>query len=97
MTLNKYDIDKTLVSAGVSPEAINKQDYTLFLARDFHPEVIKHCKNLFLQGNYFHAVFEACKAYNLLVKQKAQSAKDGAPLMLEAECVNDSETGGSRV
>jgi uncharacterized protein (TIGR02391 family) len=37
----------------------------------------------FLQGNYLHAVFEACKAYNLLVKQKAQSAKDGAPLMLE--------------
>lgn len=80
---NRREVDKILVGAGISPETVNKQDYTLFLAHDFHPEVIKHCKNLFLQGNYFHAVFEACKAYNLLVKQKAQGTRDGAPLMLE--------------
>lgn len=80
---NRKGIDTVLVNAGVSAEMINKQDYTLFLGRYFHSEVIKHSKDLFLQGNYFHAVFEACKAYNLLVKQKAQSVKDGAPLMLE--------------
>jgi len=80
---NRKDVGKILVSAGISQEAVNREDYTLFLARDFHPEIIKHCRELFLQGNYFHAVFEACKAYNLCVKQKAQSTKDGAPLMLD--------------
>ncbi len=60
-----------------------KEDYTLFLSRDFHDEIMRHCKELFAQGNYFHAIFEACKAYNLSVMQKSQSAKDGAPLMLD--------------
>jgi len=80
---HRREVDKILVSAGIPKETIYKQDYTLFLARDFHPEIVKHCKDLFLQGNYFHAVFEACKAYNRLVKLKAQSVKDGSPLMLE--------------
>lgn len=77
------EIGEILVSEGITPELLNKQDYALFLSRGFHPEVIKHSRKLFLQDNYFHAVFEACKAYNLLVKQKSLSAKDGAPLMLE--------------
>lgn len=80
---NRKEVDKVLVSAGISQEAVNREDYALFLARDFHPEIIRHCRELFLQGNYFHAVFEACKAYNLYVKQKAQSTKDGASLMLD--------------
>lgn len=80
---NRKDVDKILVSAGTSQEVVNKEDYTLFLARDFHPEVIKHCWELFLQSNYFHAVFEGCKAYNSCVKQKAQSLKDGDLLMLD--------------
>lgn len=80
---SRKDVDKILVSAGISQEVVNREDYILFLARDFHPEIIKHGRELFLQGNYFHAVFEACKAYNLCVKQKAQSLKDGAPLMLD--------------
>ena len=54
-----------------------------FLNRGFHSEVIKHCQVLFLQGNYFHAVFEACKVYNKLVGEKALSSKDGEPLMME--------------
>ena len=54
-----------------------------FLDRGFHPEVSKHCTKLFSQGNYFHAVFEACKLYNKLVAEKAQSQKDGEPLMME--------------
>jgi uncharacterized protein (TIGR02391 family) len=54
-----------------------------FLGRGFHTEVIKHCQSLFSQGNYFHAVFEACKVYNKLVGQKALSSKDGEPLMMD--------------
>ncbi len=54
-----------------------------FIARGFHPEIMDHCRKLFSQGNYFHAVFEACKVYNKQVQQKAQSSADGANLMLE--------------
>ncbi|MBC7077025.1 MAG: TIGR02391 family protein [Synergistales bacterium] len=80
---NRKEVDKVLISAGISQGVVNREDHALFLARDFHPEIIRHCRELFLQGNYFHAVFEACKAYNLCVKQKAQSTKDGASLMLD--------------
>jgi uncharacterized protein (TIGR02391 family) len=53
-----------------------------FLKRNFHSEVIKHSQKLFVQGNYFHSVFESTKAYNKDVKEKSQSEKDGQPLML---------------
>lgn len=59
------------------------KDKNEFLQRGFHSEVIKHCQVLFLQGNYFHAVFEACKVYNKLVSEKALSSKDGESLMME--------------
>jgi uncharacterized protein (TIGR02391 family) len=65
---------------GVSPtgEVLRRFD-----ARDFHGEVIQHSRKLFGQKHYFHAVFEAAKVYNKTVQGKAQSAKDGAALMLE--------------
>lgn len=53
-----------------------------FFKRNFHAEVIKHSQKLFVQGNFFHAVFECAKAYNKDVKEKSQSDKDGQPLML---------------
>jgi len=53
-----------------------------FDSRGFHPEVAQHCRILFSQGNYFHAVFEAAKVYNKLVRTKAQSDKDGSDLMM---------------
>lgn len=77
------EVNKILMRAGFALEACSRQDYALFQARGFHPEVNKHCRELFVQGDYSHAVFEACKVYNVLVKQKAQSGRDGAPLMLE--------------
>jgi uncharacterized protein (TIGR02391 family) len=80
---NRKDVDKILFSVFIPQEAVNREEYTQFLTRDFHPEIIEHCKELFLQGNYFHAVFESCKAYNVCVRQKAQSVKDGASLMLD--------------
>lgn len=61
----------------------SREDLSAFMARGFHSEVIKHCKGLFLQRNYFHAVFEACKAFNLAVRTQSQSSKDGADLMLQ--------------
>lgn len=59
-----------------------KDSFDEFLKRKFHPEVVKHSQRLFLQGNYFHSVFEAAKAFNKDVKIKSQSDKDGQPLML---------------
>src|SRR5690625_7709082 len=55
----------------------------MFEAREFHGEVVLHSRQLFLQGNFFHAVFEAAKAYNKKVREKARSEKDGHALMLE--------------
>jgi uncharacterized protein (TIGR02391 family) len=50
---------------------------------NFHPEVVSHCKILFDQGHYFHAMSEACKAYNIAVKNKlGGTSKDGRDLML---------------
>ncbi len=59
-----------------------KDSFNEFIQRNFHSEVIKHSQKLFIQGNFFHAVFESAKAYNKDVKQKSQSDKDGQPLML---------------
>jgi uncharacterized protein (TIGR02391 family) len=54
-----------------------------FYKRSFHEEIISHSRKLFIQGNYFHAVFEAAKAYNNAVKEKSVSEKDGQGLMME--------------
>jgi uncharacterized protein (TIGR02391 family) len=59
-----------------------KDNLDEFLKRNFHSEVIKHSQKLFIQGNYFHAVFESAKAFNKDVKEKSSSDKDGQPLML---------------
>jgi uncharacterized protein (TIGR02391 family) len=76
-------INGILLDAGVPETEVNRDDLQLFLSRSYHHEIIKHCKKLFIQGNYFHAVFEASKIYNLAVKEKSKSSKDGNPLMLE--------------
>jgi len=47
----------------------------------FHKEIIKHSGKLFEQGNFFHAVHEACKAYNNKIKELTQSGRDGVALM----------------
>lgn len=60
----------------------NKQERQIFINRNFHSEIRQHSESLFIQGNYFHAVFEACKVYNKLVKEKAESDKDGHTLMM---------------
>ena len=53
-----------------------------FLKRNFHAEVNRHTQRLFVQGNYFHSVFESVKSFNKDVKLKSLSDKDGQALML---------------
>lgn len=67
---------------GPSNDAV-KQTHQEFMARGMHPQIVEHCKKLYAQGNYFHAVFEACKVYNKQVQSKAKSSLDGQPLMLQ--------------
>jgi len=52
-----------------------------FDSRKFHPEVIKHGRDLFVQGRHFHAVFECCKAFDRLVASKSQIDEHGDKLM----------------
>ncbi len=62
---------------------IHSIDEQLYDARKFHPTVVHHSKELFLKGQYFHAVFEAVKAFNQAVKHKSGLDKDGQALMHE--------------
>jgi uncharacterized protein (TIGR02391 family) len=73
---------KILRQNGASPSLLNRENYETFSSRDFHREVVKHARDLFLQSNYFHAVFEAAKAYNKQVSAKAESEEDGQSLMM---------------
>jgi uncharacterized protein (TIGR02391 family) len=74
-------VDKLLAECGiVAAGAQNQEDFS---GRGFHADVVRHGRKLFLEGNYFHAVFEVAKVYNKQVREKAHSAKDGQPLMLE--------------
>lgn len=42
----------------------------MFDSRNFHPEVQKHARSLFVEGKHFHAVFECCKAFDKYVREK---------------------------
>jgi uncharacterized protein (TIGR02391 family) len=77
-------VDAILLEAGAPASLINQENLSLFAARDLHPVVHQHARKLFVQGHYFHAVFEAIKAYHNLVKDKAKLSGDGHGLMLHA-------------
>lgn len=80
---NSDKLVEILSKNGLPYNLVYKDELDTFLKRDFHSEVVKHCKDLFLKGYYFHAVFEAAKAYNLAVKEKSVSEKDGFNLMMD--------------
>lgn len=80
---HKAAVEKILTTAGVAEGAATKESRANFSGRGFHAEVQRHARQLFLQRNYFHAIFEAAKAYNKAVREKAKSSKDGQSLMLE--------------
>jgi uncharacterized protein (TIGR02391 family) len=75
-------IEQALAAADVTISPMQTEAAQEFSQRQFHPAVHRHARALFAQGNYFHAVFEACKAYNKDVRVKAQSSRDGQELMM---------------
>ena len=76
-------VQRILTGAGIGKSVVNKEDQELFAGRRFHSTVTLHSRKLFLEGNFFHAVFEAAKSYNVEVKKKSHSTKDGQALMLD--------------
>jgi uncharacterized protein (TIGR02391 family) len=71
-----------LKESGVQEISPDQEVLSRFDDREFHREIVQHCRVLFGQRHFFHAVFEASKVYNKAVRDKAQSAKDGEQLML---------------
>lgn len=52
-----------------------------FDLREFHPQIIEHSKQLFLNQHYPAAVQEACKVYLKALQSKSGCDKDGLALM----------------
>lgn len=76
------EVEKILKNSGIMASKESYSVPTEFTQRNLHSEIHRHCKTLYLDGHYFHAVFEACKVYNKSVKTKAEETKDGHALML---------------
>lgn len=73
---------KILADAGVDVAGPDQEFLRRFDASNFHSEIILHCRKLYGQRNFFHAVFEAAKVYHNLIREKSQSNKDGEALMM---------------
>ena len=59
----------------------------IFDDRHFHGRINQHARKLFVEGNYFHAVFECCKVYDKEVQAKSQMSGYGSRLMETALAV----------
>jgi uncharacterized protein (TIGR02391 family) len=72
-----------IIKCNVQPflKSKSSEDLKLFDSRMYHSEVKKHARGLFLEGNYFHAVFECCKAFDKYVSEKSELEKHGFELM----------------
>jgi uncharacterized protein (TIGR02391 family) len=84
----KGDISSILVDNGCDYNLVYKDNLNEFYSRNYHPEIVRHSQKLFLQQNYFHAVFESIKAFNNCVKEKSYSNKDGQELMMNVFAQN---------
>ena len=57
------------------------ENIRIFDERKFHGKISQHARKLFIEGNYFHAVFECCKVYDKDIQAKSQMSEYGAKLM----------------
>lgn len=83
----RMEDDGRLVKTGASTTTVRKTkngDEIAFDSRSFHPKVVDHGRRRFAEGNYFHAVFECCKAFDAAVRDNSQIRKSGDALMGEA-------------
>lgn len=73
-----------LSQSRTKPSEHQSEDLKFFSSRCFHPSVEKHSRDLFIGGNYYHAVFEVCKAFDKTVREKSSFDKHGTELMSSA-------------
>lgn len=65
-----------------------------FDSLELHPRLVVHCRRLFGQRHFFHAVFEAVKVFEREVQSAAKIGRSGEALMMVAW---DSEHGELKV
>ena len=82
----KMDTNKIVFNTTITPtlNSNKSQRENLYNSRYYHYEIQKHSRNLFIEGKYFHAVFECCKAFDKYVQEKSKIEKTGSKLMTEA-------------
>ncbi len=73
---------RVLSDNGISLRTVYAEGFKEFHAGEFHPEVVRHGRRFFLERNYFHAVFESCKAYNRAVQHKSGNTDGSQKLMM---------------
>ena len=67
------------------PTSPQNEKEKLFQRRSLHRYVVEHSKKDFIRGEYSSAVFECCKAFETLVRERSGiQEKTGADLMLAA-------------
>jgi uncharacterized protein (TIGR02391 family) len=78
------DINQIFSEAGYSDQSTNYRKDVLLNGKSFHKQIITHSKPYVEKGDYFHAVIEACKAFNKEVQRISSSREDGVKLMFQA-------------
>ncbi len=73
-------ISKTVEKSTTHKKTILENE-KIFEDRKFHLKVVQHGRKLFVEENYFHAVFECCKVYDKNVAITSQIQDHGASLM----------------
>jgi len=74
---------KITVKPSISPTLHSQRSKAeeMFDSRNFHPEVQKNARPLFVEGNHFQAVFECCKAFDKYIQKNREVNKHGVELM----------------
>lgn len=83
----RIDDEGRLLRTGTATRTVRQtktEDERAFDSRCFHPKVIEHGRRRFGEGNYFHAVFECCKAFDSAVRTNSGINKSGDALMGDA-------------
>lgn len=82
----KRDINKIVINTTITPTLNSNKTRreNLYNSRYYHSEIQKNSRNLFIEGKYFHAVFECSKAFDKYVQEKSKIEKNGSKLMTSA-------------
>ena len=83
----RIDADGSLRRTGEKTSTVREdrsEDEAAFDARKFHGQVVLHGRARFIKGDYFHAVFECCKALDTAIQRNTGIAESGQKLMGQA-------------